>query len=72
MPIVMQINLNNENNQNSAREGIAEWNEIKGLNSPLIDNLQTESIKDQYEKQISFLPLCQSNVSRSISHTLRL
>lgn len=46
----MQINLNNEDNQNSARKCIAEWNEINGLNSPLTDNLQTESIKDQYEK----------------------
>lgn len=46
VPIVMQIHLNNEDNQNSAREGIAEWNKIKGLHRPLTDNLQAESIKD--------------------------
>lgn len=48
VPIVMQIHLNNEDNQNSAREGIAEWNKIK-LHSVLTDNLEEESIKNPSE-----------------------
>lgn len=41
----MQIYLNNEDNQNSAREGIAEWKKIKGLHRPLTNDLEVESIK---------------------------
>lgn len=46
----MQIHLNNEDNQNSAQEGIIEWNEMKELHSPLTDDLEAESITDPSEK----------------------
>lgn len=46
----MQIHLNNEDNQNSAIEEIADWNKIKGLHSPSTDDLETETIKDPSEK----------------------
>lgn len=46
----MQIHLNNEDNQNNTREGITEWNKIKGLHSPLTAELEAESIKDPSEK----------------------